>query len=50
MKQIEKDKLCYYCTGCMKLENEQFNGVRNCSNFIQAEPGWEKKMREELKK
>lgn len=50
MKQIEKNKLCNYCMGCMKLENEQFNGVHNCSNFIQIEPGWQKKMWKELKK
>ena len=50
MKQVEKDKLCKYCIGCNKLELEQFNGVRNCSNFIQAEPDWQKKMWKELKK
>ena len=50
MKQLEKDKLCKYCMGCNKLELEQFEGVHNCSNFIQAEPDWREKMWKELKK
>jgi len=50
MKQIEKDKLCVYCFGCNRLEQEQFEGVRNCKNFIGAIADWENKLREELRK
>ncbi len=48
-KAIEKDKLCYYCLGCNKLETE-FEGVRNCKNFISGIQNWQDKIREELKK
>lgn len=50
MKQIEKDKLCYYCFSCTKLEQEQFGGVRNCKGFIPAVEGWQEKINQELKK
>jgi len=50
MKQLEKDKLCCYCMGCNKLLLEQFEGVRQCKNFKQAEPNWQEKMWKELKK
>ncbi len=48
-KAIKKDKLCYYCLGCNKLETE-FGGVRNCKNFISGIQNWQDKIREELKK
>ncbi|MGN1269371.1 MAG: hypothetical protein ACI4UU_00655 [Clostridia bacterium] len=50
MKQIKKDTVCYYCYGCNKLEQETFEGVRNCKNFISAIENWQGKLREELKK
>ena len=34
MKQIEEDKICFYCFGCNRLEDENFNGVRNCKGFL----------------
>lgn len=49
MKQIEKDKLCYYCTGCNKLEIEQYDGVRNCKNFMPSREDWQEKWKEALK-
>lgn len=30
MKQIDNKKLCFYCLGCNKLEDENFNGVMRC--------------------
>ena len=36
MKQLEDYKLCKYCLGCNRLEDESFNGTRNCINFVQA--------------
>ena len=50
MKQIEKDKLYYYCYGCTRLEREQFEGVRNCKDFVGAVEDWQNQLREELKK
>lgn len=47
---ISKDKLCYYCYGCNKMELEYFNGTRNCRNFTSVTEEWEKQWREELKK
>lgn len=34
MKQIGKDKLCYYCLGCNRLEIPDFLGIMSCKNFI----------------
>ena len=34
MEQIKDNKLCFYCLGCNKLGDEQFNGVMNCRNFM----------------
>ena len=50
MKQIEKDKLCYYCLGCIKLENIQFEGVRNCKVFAPDRQNWREELEKELKK
>ena len=48
--QLEKDKLCYYCLGCYKLEIENFAGVNRCNNFVTCIENWQEKWREELKK
>lgn len=37
MQQIEDNKLCIYCLGCNKLEDEHFEGVMNCKNFMMGE-------------
>lgn len=50
MKQLKKDTVCYYCLGCNRLEDENFNGVRNCKNMIQGITNWQEKIREEMKK
>ena len=34
MKQINKNKLCYTCLGCGKLELESFYGVYHCEHYI----------------
>lgn len=39
MKQIDKDRLCYTCYGCNRLENSDFNGTYRCLNYIKAERG-----------
>lgn len=36
MTQFENDKLCKYCLGCNKLEDENFKGTKNCKDFVQA--------------
>lgn len=48
MKQINNNTICIYCLGCMKLENENFDGVMNCKNFIQGKDTTEfyKKLKE----
>lgn len=50
MIQLEKDQLCYYCYGCNKLANVDFNGVRRCKEFVAAIADYQEKIREELKK
>lgn len=49
MKQIKKDKICSYCLGCIQLEIEMFEGVRNCKNFIAGIDNWQELMRKVLK-
>ena len=50
MKEINKRYICYYCLGCMKLEDENFSGVMNCRNLVAGYKNWEKMWRKELKK
>lgn len=50
MKQLSKDTLCYYCLGCNKLEDEKFEGVRNCKNFMPGIENWRELIEKELKK
>lgn len=49
MKQIGKDKLCYYCLGCQLLEG-QFEGARNCKTFAPDRENWREELYKELKK
>lgn len=44
MKQIEKDMICYYCLGCNRLTQEQFEGVRNCKQFAPDKEEWREKL------
>lgn len=50
MKQIEKDKLCFYCLGCQSQEQEDFNPVMRCKNFAPDRPDWREKLEKELRK
>lgn len=50
MEQIEAKYICIYCLGCNKLEDEKFQGVMNCKNFIPGYENWIEMRREELKK
>lgn len=50
MKQIENDKLCYYCTGCNAEELEEFKPVMRCKNFVPGYENWQEMFRKELKK
>ncbi len=50
MKQVEKNTLCFYCLGCNKQENENYNPVIRCENFMAGIENWQGKLREELKK
>lgn len=49
MKQIDNKKLCKYCLGCNKLEDENFEGVMRCKNFTAGVDNWQEKWKEELK-
>ena len=50
MKQIKKDKLCFYCLGCQAEEQEEFKPVMRCKGFVPGIENWQEKLREELKK
>lgn len=45
MKQIDNKKLCFYCLGCNKLENEYFSGVIQCKNFVAGAKNYKKEER-----
>lgn len=50
MKQIDNKKLCYWCLGCMKLEDGNFDGVMRCKYFIAGADNWQEKWKEQMKK
>lgn len=50
MEQIKQDRLCYYCLGCNRLEDENFKGINRCQNFVPAVENWQEKLMKELKK
>lgn len=45
MKQIDNKKLCFYCLGCEKLSDENFNGVMRCKYFVAGMTDWQEKWR-----
>lgn len=45
MKQIDNKKLCFYCLGCEKLSDENFNGVMRCKYFVAGMADWQEKWR-----
>ena len=48
MKQIDNKKLCKYCLGCNKLEDENFAGVMRCKHFIHGQADWQERWKEAL--
>lgn len=49
MKQIDSKKLCKYCLGCNKLEDEKFDGVMRCNVFVPGYTDWQERWKEALK-
>ena len=49
MKQIDNKKLCYWCIGCNQLENENFEGVMRCKDFMAGINNWQEKWKEQMK-
>lgn len=50
MKQLTKKTLCYYCLGCTKQEDINYEPTMRCKNFMPGIENWQEKLREELKK
>lgn len=48
--ELKKDKLCFCCYGCNKLETAEFKGVSRCKDFVSAVADYQEKIREELTK
>lgn len=50
MKQLkDMPGICKYCSGCMRLELDDFKSVYRCKDFEPAQVNWEQYIREELK-
>ena len=49
MKQIDNKKLCKYCLGRNKLEDEKFDGVMRCKHFMAGYADWQERWKEALK-
>lgn len=50
MKQISNKKICFYCLGCNKLEDEEFEGVGRCGNFTASSNNWQEKWKKSLER
>lgn len=52
MKQLKDMKgICKYCIGdCLRLEDENFDGVYRCKDFEANQVNYEELLREELRK
>lgn len=50
MKQIDNKKLCKYCLGCNKLEDEKFDGVMRCNVFVAGYADWQERWKEALRR
>ena len=51
MKQLaDMPGICKYCTGCLRLEDENFKSRYRCKDFEPNQMNWEDLMKEELKK
>ena len=49
MRQILKDKICFYCLGCNQMENKTFSPKMNCKNFMPSYKDWQSEYYKELK-
>lgn len=50
MKQLkDMPGICKYCSGCMRLELDNFKSVYRCKDFEPAQVNWEQYIRKELK-
>ena len=51
MKQlVDMPGICKYCTGCLRLEDENFKSRYRCKDFEANQINWQERLREELKK
>lgn len=51
MKQlVDMPGICKYCTGCLRLEDENFKSRYRCKDFEANQINLQDLMREELKK
>lgn len=51
MKQLkDMQGICKYCTGCLRLEYNNFKSVYRCKDFEANQVNWEEVFREELRK
>jgi len=51
MKQlVDMSGICKYCTGCLRLEDENFKSRYRCKDFEANQISWQDLIREELKK
>lgn len=48
MKQINNKKICFYCLGCNKLEDEEFDGVVRCGRFTASSNNWQEEWKKNL--
>ena len=48
MKQISNKTLCFYCLGCNKLEDEEFEGLMRCENIIPSKRNWQEEWKKNL--
>lgn len=49
MKQIDNKKLCFYCLGCNKLEDKNFDGIMRCKSFMAGYEDWQERWKEQMK-
>lgn len=42
--------ICKFCTGCLRLENEDFKSVYRCKDFEANQVNWQELIEQEMKK
>ena len=50
MRQISNKKICFYCLGCNKLEDEEFEGLMRCENIIPSKRNWQDEWKKNLER